>query len=788
MWTIKKYKDQQAKNNSHPHEAASSASYNNDTQTGTEQALKEKRAKLAALRREQLMAQMARAQKSFISSNAELFNDVDEAKVEEDSGMEWQTSVEEHRSIACLGNGRKIVCNESEAFTCILCSSNNKECMVFPAFIQKSSVLRHHHNGKAAQEVMPPSPYVNSCGHEMHASCWKEYYDNELLKETRRPFRNRNPSIFNIEKNQFLCPLCRFLSNSVLPIIPPLSSVCDVKAKSVTDEFTFKLWHQLMGNYIDSLQFMENNSPKKMEQSSLREELQKNYRDCVIGFLKKNCNFDDLKVEQPLNLNAEISKHSKNFVNAVKDVAPATSGNEDIDLYTVTWQACAYTIESLEMFMRATEKPLKDKLSIRYEKSVSGLVRLCGYYGRMNVENLNAEETPTLTSSYCTLLMHARDLYDNLFGRKPDSSILQWDVFNMLVSLLFTTRAVLFPQYPQYLIPRGDSLDFTIFETMFSVCLMKIIMTAKLDSAADDDEASTSEQMETDEELYDGADLVALYEKFNIYRHDDQEIDRVKVKKLLVDELKEQSRVFLRCSCILFHFLTEVPLPDEMAIIGGDTFEIMAGYLNLNKNVLSFFNDSDERFRFLCECGQHRAVEIYRKGLKDGKDLCTLVPPSMAIRQLVTLPDDYSDLMNSVSLFTCRNNEREDSRNPTMCLVCGEILCSQTYCCQRELNQSQVGACNYHTEICGAGAGIYLRIRESEIVLLGQGTGCFLTAPYLDDYGETDQGLRRGNPLHLCRDSYKKLQLLWLGHGIHEEIARKTEAQSHIYQIQWTHL
>jgi E3 ubiquitin-protein ligase UBR2 len=123
-----------------------------------------------------------------------------------------------------------------------------------------------------------------------------------------------------------------------------------------------------------------------------------------------------------------------------------------------------------------------------------------------------------------------------------------------------------------------------------------------------------------------------------------------------------------------------------------------------------------------------------------------------------------------------------------MCLVCGEILCSQTYCCQRELNKVSVGACNYHTEVCGLGAGIYLRIRDAEILLLGQNTGCFLSAPYLDDYGETDQGLRRGNPLHLCRESYKKLQQLWLSHSIHEEIARKTEAQSHIFAIQWTHL
>lgn len=63
-----------------------------------------------------------------------------------------------------------------------------------------------------------------------------------------------------------------------------------------------------------------------------------------------------------------------------------------------------------------------------------------------------------------------------------------------------------------------------------------------------------------------------------------------------------------------------------------------------------------------------------------------------------------------------------------------------------------------------------------------------MTPPYLDDYGETDQGLRRGNPLRLCHDRYKKLQLLWLGHGIHEEIARAIESSYHLTATQWQHL
>ena len=781
-----------------PQEVNMSTSYENENeaQMETEQALKEKRSKLAAQRREQLLAQMAKAQKSFITSNADLFKD--DTKDENEAEMEWQESIEEVKTVACLGPDRKVVHNESEAFTCILCSeesSNNKDCLVYPAFVQRSSVLGRYqvtndvNQLQSLETAIHPSPYVSSCGHEMHASCWQEYFNNELLKEQRRPFRARNPSIFNIEsKNQFLCPLCRFLSNTVLPSVPPLSSLGFVKAKSVTDSFTFELWNQIMTNYIDSLQFLESNSLDAMDQSTLCDELQKNYNDCVVEFLKKNFDFDESNTEHGIVLNQNITEYSKKFVSSVKEVTPPTvSENEEVDSLVVIWQTCAYTIEALEMFMRATEKPLKGEMSVRYEKSVSGLVRLCGYYGKMNMETV---EPQTLSPSYHSLLVYARDLYDNLFGRKPEMSILHWDVFSLMVSLLFTTRSILFPKNLQYLLPRGDSLDFTIFNTMFGVNLMKILVTVNLSETQsmdydDEIEAGPSNEEITPSEL----SMLTLYEKFNIYRTTEApEEDRLKTKKQLVEALRDQSHTFLRCSCILFHFLTEVPLPDEMSQSGGDSFEVMSAYLNVNSNVLSYFTES-EMLKFLVQCASHKAVENYRNKQKAGdQHLNPIVPATASVRQLVSLPDDYSDLMNSVSLFTCRNNEREDSRNPTMCLVCGEVLCSQTYCCQRELNKSPVGACNFHTEVCGAGAGIYLRIRDAEVLLLGQNTGCFLSAPYLDDYGETDQGLRRGNPLHLCRESYKKLQLLWLGHGIHEDIARKTEAQSHVFQIQWNHL
>lgn len=166
-----------------------------------------------------------------------------------------------------------------------------------------------------------------------------------------------------------------------------------------------------------------------------------------------------------------------------------------------------------------------------------------------------------------------------------------------------------------------------------------------------------------------------------------------------------------------------------------------------------------------------------------------LLPSPLKIIHLVDLPTDYSELINAVSSFNCPNSDKEDSRYPTMCLTCGEILCSQSYCCQTEVDKSLVGACTSHAHRCGSGVGIFLRVRECEILLLASPSrGCFMSPPYLDQYGETDQGLRRGNPLRLCPERYRRLQMLWLGHGIYEEIARALELNTNIVSTQWQHL
>lgn len=294
------------------------------------------------------------------------------------------------------------------------------------------------------------------------------------------------------------------------------------------------------------------------------------------------------------------------------------------------------------------------------------------------------------------------------------------------------------------------------------------------------------------------ANVAHFYKKYNLQLKEEASNAEVSPRTIrrLIEYIKEECKTFLRCSCLLFHFLTDVEFPNQFCDPNGDTFEIMCKYLGLNPEIEYYFDTTDD-----CQEGTSNlyAMELFSthpdilnynpitKTKLDGEQF-RIIPCVQPIRQLIKLPDDYSDLINDVSDYTCPNNDKEESRNPTMCLICGCVLCGQSYCCQPSLDKTTVGACTYHAHHCGADIGIFLRIRECQVIYLGLNKGCSIPPPYLDEYGETDPGLRRGNPLRLCHERYRKIHLTWLGHGLHEVIAHLNESTNSVIATVWQHM
>uniref|UniRef100_A0A182PI15 E3 ubiquitin-protein ligase n=1 Tax=Anopheles epiroticus TaxID=199890 RepID=A0A182PI15_9DIPT len=956
-WVIQRYKAMEAKRlstiQSEIDRAESSGS--GMSTASMDRLEKEQRAKLVAKRRNDLMAQMRKAQQSFMTTNPDMFDtdntetiEPNQAEPKADAAMEWQTMPVQP---IALGPNRTSVRPADTAalrHSCILCSEKSvlgtydSVNMVYAAFVQRSSVLSRYQQTdergllQLIETKTHPSPHLTTCGHVMHATCFDKYFNNEVIKENRRPYRNRAPTLFDIEKNEFLCPLCRFLSNCLLPLLPPHETITssykarinaavraaggeDIPDPPVThpNDFVFPLWYafmkDLVANAADRVETSLETSHKKRgyssysgsgeaERSNDDDEHRLLTLDEVLVAITSSSEHDaspptandgdddddddgddydddsamehyhqnqssltseDEKMDSdedirkttmpPLHLNKMVLrdvepkhgvrlrycgtkrvppkitrlfdhtiKHSLlNFAKNVHSFTTVPYRAKRFAEYLAPWLTLSYTIKSIEMQLRVMERPLGTELSIRYSTCITGLVRAASSMGPL---------VPSQSANYYMLLFLV-DVYETLFGLKPSQSFFEWDLFGLLNTCLFTTRTVLYSFVRSERMPKGDTLDHSIVQAIFMVNMLRTIITSvtgmetsmegATSSSAEDVEnnaattatTASEEQEDNTTPLTDAErNLLNLYQQYNIHQPKPAEKDphtgqleggartvpllgtlaeQRRTCRQLVRDIQAQSHTLLRCCCLLFHGFTDIELPVCTDVPEHD-YQPMMHYLDLPTDPLAYLRTGDLTLELIerlacCNADQIERMRYARQAQLLGEPKA-LFQTALPVRKLINLPEDYSDLINSVSLFTCPNNIRDDSRNPTMCLVCGEILCSQSFCCQKKLDKSSVGSCTYHTAECGAGIGIFLRIRDAEILMLGINKGCFIPAPYLDQYGETDQGLRRGNPLRLCKERYDKLYKLWLNHALHEEITRRNEAQQTIFATQWQNL
>ncbi|KAM3862891.1 E3 ubiquitin-protein ligase UBR2 [Diretmus argenteus] len=435
--------------------------------------------------------------------------------------------------------------------------------------------------------------------------------------------------------------------------------------------------------------------------------------------------------------------------------------DQDPRVPVMSWASCAYTMQSIERLLVDEEKPLFGSLPCRQDDCLSSLAR----FG----------SACWTAASLTTVQTHFIRLFAALV---PDPQventpcILDIDMFHLLVYSVLSYSSVhcLDQSRPSVV----DSAQLHLLHLVTVAHLVQILLTSTPVEVSMDQDSGESEKEE--EEM-----TCLLYN--TLKRHLGSVLPEVSSGWHLWRCVKAGVLPFLRSAALFFHHLNTTPPPAELQVVGPGQWEALCSYLSLPCNVLQLYHSQHTLLEPLLQgwcC--HPGV---RQALQGG----VLIRFPRESNRLIDLPEDYSTLINQASSFTCPRSGGDKSRAPTLCLVCGSMLCSQSYCCQTEVDGEDVGACTAHTFICGAGLGLFLRVRESQVLLLaGKTKGCFYPPPYLDDYGETDQGLRRGNPLHLCPERYRKIQRLWRQHGVTEEIGHAQEANQTLVSIEWQHL
>jgi E3 ubiquitin-protein ligase UBR1 len=115
-----------------------------------------------------------------------------------------------------------------------------------------------------------------------------------------------------------------------------------------------------------------------------------------------------------------------------------------------------------------------------------------------------------------------------------------------------------------------------------------------------------------------------------------------------------------------------------------------------------------------------------RSGIRIGDHKLWPTLPHPAIFELVGLPKYYDSLIEEANRRRCPNSKKELS-DPSICLFCGDIFCSQAVCCM----ENKLGGCNQHVQkyvfLC-LGLLLSQRVTDGFHTDVGRISGCSSTS------------------------------------------------------------
>uniref|UniRef100_A0A3B3CFX9 E3 ubiquitin-protein ligase n=1 Tax=Oryzias melastigma TaxID=30732 RepID=A0A3B3CFX9_ORYME len=541
-----------------------------------EKAERKRKAEMARLRREKIMAQMSEMQKNFINENKEMF---------QQSGEEMGVSTVDFPSLeltcasqVCVGPRRVGGSERRQQVICILCQEEQEvtgvgQAMVLAAFVQRSTVLSRNRHWR------DPPPVATSCtpaAGRARSLCSSRYFEAVQLKEQRRQQRLRGHNSYDVENGEFLCPLCECLSNTVIPLLPHTYDSCCLLS---ADHLSLEAWLKKTSQQVESL----NSAPRK----------------------------------HPFSIS--ICEMIITFSMSVYKVGLKTNPNEqDHRVPVLSWSTCAYTIQSIERLLMDEDKPLFGSLPCRQDDCLSALTRF-------------SSACWASSCMFCAAVL----LPDPPVENAP--CILHVDMFHLLVRVFAP---------PTCLSAGSQVTDHVHLLHLITVAhMVQILLTSE---AAMDQDSGATEEEELTCQLYS-----------TLRKHLGSVLPDVSSGWQLLHRLKVGLLPFLRAAALFFHYLNS------------------SGQVPVSGRSITHCET-----RCLCRyrwC-HHPAL---KHTLQGGGDFIRFPRES---NRLIDLPEDYSVLINQASSFTCPRSGGDKSRAPTLCLVCGAMLCSQSYCCQVEVD------------------------------------------------------------------------------------------------------
>jgi len=764
-----------------------------DTSEGSSEQLRKRRAEAAKARKAKILAQMSQAQKNFAAENKSMLAELQDGEEGGRRVVEGGDGALEVATV-CLGptqSKRKEVLGRHQ---CILCqeeeSVGSARALVMAGYVQPTTVFSQEPvwDGQSDRKIPKVSdvaldasrscaPHISSCGHFMHATCYQKYMENVVAKERDRHQLLRDNPQFDVASGQYMCPICDRLCNSVIPVLPPVTTLRRKQPGQSTPEEVG------LNTFIKGLKECAATCTVKddvdLDKVFLNTSIDATAADLGKQFGKEFLQYVQAAVRnKDFNgqlMEPELQDMMNTFSQAVLTNSLGIHPDElDPRLPAVCVQAAATALIAREKQVREEDKPLFGAVESRDEELVKQCVRFTATLPVL-LRRGSGIRLKYLQSTAIYLITQ-------LFNQNQDT-IFHMDVVHLLLGLLVSLPSLIQETTPpcQPRIAGGQGLELHCLKLCLFTHIVQILRGYSERAFVEFSGARTKS----------GSQLIhKIVSKVTAQRAFALDITKMNYTKLCA-RLEVDVLPLLRCAGVFFHHLTDVPPGSDLVKDDGATYRLLASYLGL-PSTLAQLLESPAAETFL-DSTLLKKPEPELDSVSPTFPLpyrrCT--PPPVGSRQrrlfplghltedpswrggLIPLPRDYTDLLHLASEYVCPKSVTGESKDVALCLVCGTLLCIRSFCCEEMVAGQKVRGCSAHAQYCGAGTGIFLELRECNIILLQKlFRGCTIKAPYLDVYGETDQGLKRGNPLTLDPARYQKINRMWLNAEVPNKIAR----------------
>ncbi|OWZ11675.1 hypothetical protein PHMEG_00015272 [Phytophthora megakarya] len=180
--------------------------------------------------------QMQQRQAAFAEQMKAMASETDGVN-EEESSMESEREKHTHNGSDAVGGESDVEMDETEstmsddtpAVECAMCHSVDSEnsFMCYVGFAQCSPVLSRLNGGSHGQSLSTPLDemhvgedipvHVRLCGHSVHHTCWESYHTSQFQRAITGGHHRHALNAVDVTKKEFLCPLCKSISNVLIP-------------------------------------------------------------------------------------------------------------------------------------------------------------------------------------------------------------------------------------------------------------------------------------------------------------------------------------------------------------------------------------------------------------------------------------------------------------------------------------------------------------------------------------------------------------------------------------------